>query len=207
VPDPLAWVAGRRASRLRRLAIQYVEHGWPIARLATQQYGRCACGLLACVEPHLVLGPSPVITTATVADDAFASGRWAIGLLTQHFDVLELPASFGAHLHHQLRMQCPTSLAPATRQWQFVVTPRSVPHGLVEAAGGHVYGGSSDWIVAPGTYTETTGRIRWLTPPYMTGWRPYQRRDPIDVVFSTVDWSDVDAPSVRLPGLIDEALT
>lgn len=198
--------ARRRADRLRRLAVQYVEHGWPIARLAIQHGGRCACGLLDCVEPHLVLAPSPVITTAAAADDAFSSGRWAIGLLTQCFDVLELPARFGAPLHHQLKTECPTALAPGTRQWHFFVTPGSVSRRLIEAAGGQVHSGSSDWVLAPGTYTEPTGRIRWLTQPYLTHWRPYQRRDAIDIVFNTGDWSAVDAPSPRLPELVNDAL-
>jgi hypothetical protein len=76
---------------------------------------------------------------------------------------------------------------------------------LVDAAGGRLFTGSSDWIIAPGTYTESTGRIRWLIPTYLTDWRPYQRRDAIDVVFSTDDWSDVDAPATRLPAVVDEA--
>jgi len=207
VSDFLTRIVKHRADRLQRLAIQYVEHGWPIARVAVPRNGRCACGLLDCIEPHLSLAPSPVITTVAAAEAAFSSDRWAIGLLPQHFDVLELPARFGAPLHHQLKTQCPTALAPATRRWQFFVVPGSVPRTLIEAAGGELHSGSSDWIIAPGTYTEPTGRIRWLTPPYLTHWQPYHRRNPIGIVLRTVDWSDVDAPSPSLPGLVDDTLT
>jgi hypothetical protein len=72
--------------------------------------------------------------------------------------------------------------------------------------GGRIVGGSSGWVIAPGTYTEATGRIRWLTSPYLTRWCPYQRQDSIDGVFTTLDWSHTDAPVSRMPALIDEAL-
>jgi hypothetical protein len=196
----------RRTQRLRRLAIHYVEHGWPIACIAIQHAGRCTCGLSECVEPHLVFAQPPVITTTAGVDAAFRTERWAIALPTYRFDVVEVPARFGAPLHHQLKAQCPTTLAPATRRWQFFVTPGSIPRDLIEAAGGQVFSGQTNWVVAPGTYTEVTGRIRWLTPPYLTHWQPYQRRDAIDAVFATVDWYDVDAPAPRLPKLVDDAM-
>lgn len=200
------WVKRRRTSQLRRQAIEYVQHGWPIARLAIQRGGRCACRLMDCVEPHLTVTRPPVITTTAAAEDAFCSGRWEIALLTLPFDVLELPARSGAPLNHQLKSQCPTAIAPATRRWHFFVTPGSVPRRLAEAAGGQVFTGSDAWVLAPGTYTETTGRTRWLTPPYQTRWRPYQRRDAIDAVLSTVDWSAAEAPTAPLPKLVDDAL-
>ena len=204
--DRRLWIADRRISRLRRTAIQYVEHGWPVARLAVPRGGQCPCGLLECVEPHLVLGSCPVITTPADAEQAFATGRWAIALQTLHFDVLDIPARFGAPLHYQLKASCPTALAPTNRRWQFFVAPRSVPRRPIEAAGGRIFSGASGWVPAPGTATDTSGRIRWLVPPYLTNWQPYQRRDPIDVVFGTHDWSASAAPSPRLPPLVGGAL-
>jgi hypothetical protein len=205
VPD-LPWSAERRSHRLRRLAVRYIENGWPIARLAVPRDGRCACGLMGCPAPHLLLKTPVLITTKAEVEAAFAEARWAIALATRHFDVVELPAQFGAPLHHQLRTTCPTALAPATRRWQFYVTPGSVPHGLVEAAGGKVVTGPSGWVAAPGTTTEASGTICWLVPPYLTHWRPYQRRDAIDMVFSTVDWSASDAPAGELPKFVAAVL-
>jgi hypothetical protein len=207
VSDLFVWTTRRRADRQQRLAVQYVEHGWPIARLAIQREGYCACRLVDCVEPHLAPGQPPVITSVNAAETAFSNGRWAIALLTWRFDVLDLPPHFGAPLHHHLKAQCPTALAPATRHWYFFVAPGSVPPSLIDAAGGRLSTGSSDWVIAPGTYTESTGRIRWLTPPYLAHWLPYQRRDAIDIVLSTVDWSDADAPAAGPTALVDEALT
>jgi hypothetical protein len=146
-----------------------------------------------------------VLTTAAAVETAFAKGRWAIALLTWHFDVLELPAHLGAPLHYQLKTQCPTALAPTTRRWRFFVSPESVSHDRIEAVDGQVISGSSGWVIAPGTYTEATGRTRWLTAPYMTHWQTYQRQDSIDAVFGTVDWSDA-APTPRPPRIIDDVL-
>jgi hypothetical protein len=103
VLDVLTWITRGRADRLQRLAVQYVEHGWPIAPLAIQRDGYCACRLVDCIEPHLAPGQPPVITSVNAAETAFSNGRWAIALLTWRFDVLELPAHVGAPLHHQLK--------------------------------------------------------------------------------------------------------
>ncbi|TCC52144.1 hypothetical protein E0H73_40115 [Kribbella pittospori] len=105
----------------------------------------------------------------------FANGRWSIAWLTWQFDVLELPAHLGAPLHAHLNSRYPTALAPATRRWQFFVEPGSVTPDGVKAAGGQVIAGSSGWMIALGTYTEATGRVRWLTAaPYLTSWQPHR---------------------------------
>jgi hypothetical protein len=82
----------------------------------------------------------------------------------------------------------------------------SVSHRQIEVVGGRVITGSPGWVIAPGTYTEATGRTRWLTPPHLSRWQPYQRQDSIDAVFSTVDWFEADAPAPRMPRIIDEVL-
>ncbi|MFI5709933.1 hypothetical protein [Kribbella sp. NPDC051620] len=58
-----------------------------------------------------------------------------------------------------------------------------MPREQVEAVGGVLHSGPKGWVPAPGTWTEETGWIRWLVHPYLTEWRPYQRRDPIDLIF------------------------
>jgi hypothetical protein len=196
----------RRGDRLRRLATRYVENGWPVARLAVPRDGGCACGLLGCLEPHLLLKPPATISTQPEVEAAFADGRWAIALTTRNFDVLEVPARFGAPLHHQLKAICPTAFAPATRTWQFFVAQCSVPAELAEAAEGQLIAGPGGWLPAPGTNTEATGAIRWLVHPYLTNWRAYQRRDAIDTIFSTVDWSASAAPASHLPTIVDDLL-
>lgn len=199
-------MATRRNERLRRVATRYVDNGWPVARLAVPWAGACACGLSSCVEPHLTPMTPFVITTRPESEAAFADGRWAIALPTQNFDVLEIPAWFGAPLHQQLKTICPTAFAPATRTWQFFVARDSVPTDLADAAGGQLIAGPDRWVAAPGTKTEATGTIRWLVHPYLTRWEAYQRRDAIDSVLNTVDWSARDPPTSPFPGIIDDLL-
>ena len=103
--------------------------------------------------------------------------------MTEWVDVMELPAGYGAILNYQLKAGCPTAMAPAKRRWWFFVVQGSVPREQVEQAGGVLRSGAAGWVPAPGTWSEETGRIRWLTHPYLTEWRPYQRRDPIDQIF------------------------
>jgi hypothetical protein len=103
--------------------------------------------------------------------------------VTEGFDVVELPAEYGALLHHQLKQTCPTAMAPLQRRWLFFLVPGSIPAAQVAAAGGVLHSGADGWVPAPGTRLETTGRIRWLVHPYLTGWRPYRRRDAVDQVF------------------------
>ena len=111
------------------------------------------------------------------------AGEWEIALVTEWFDVMELPPEYGAVLNHQLKAGCPTAMAPAKRRWLFFVVQGSVPREQVVSAGGVLRSGVQDWVPAPGTWLEETGRIRWLVHPYLTEWRPYQRRDPIDLIF------------------------
>jgi hypothetical protein len=117
--------------------------------------------------------------------DALWSGssEWGIALVAEWFDVMQLPPQYGALLNHQLKASCPTAMAPAKRQWWFFVVKGSVAGEQVRQAGGVLRSGVADWVPAPGTWSEDTGRIRWLVQPHLTGWRPYQRRDPIDQVF------------------------
>jgi hypothetical protein len=108
---------------------------------------------------------------------------WEIALITDSYDVVDVPPQYGALLNQLLKATCPTAMAPARRRWWFFVTPGSIPPAQVAAADGVLHTGPRDWVPAPGTITEPTGRIRWLVHPHLTTWHPYQRRDPIDLVF------------------------
>ncbi|GAA0946729.1 hypothetical protein GCM10009554_42920 [Kribbella koreensis] len=148
----------------------------------------------------------PTIHTQDEAAEAFSDGRWEIALITQHFDVLELPARLGAPLHDQLKGACPTAIVPASRTWQFFVTQGSVPAELAENAGGRVISGPNGWVLTPSTKMGATKRIRWLIHPSLTRWEPYRRRDAIDMVFETADWSAYDAPTNPSSAIVDGLL-
>lgn len=182
VPDPWADLTLRRhARKLRERAIRYAEHGWPVAPLAVPRYGVCPCRRGDCVDPHPA---GEVVRSAGWADAVWSEDPWEIALVTDHLDVVEVPPQFGAPLHHLLKTTCPTAMAPAQRRWLFFLVPGSMSPDLVAGAGGVLHRGAGDWVPAPGTNTESTGRVRWLVHPYLTHWLPYQRRDPVDLVLS-----------------------
>lgn len=180
-PDRWSEVTGRRyARKLRERAIRYAEHGWPVAPLAVPRYGFCPCRQGDCVDPHLA---GEVVRGAGQADAVWSEDPWDIALMTEYFDVVDVPPRFGAPLNHLLKTTCPTAMAPARRRWWFFLVPGSMSPATVAAADGVLHTGPTGWVPAPGTHTDTTGRIRWLTHPYLTHWHPYQRRDPIDQIF------------------------
>lgn len=173
---------GRRA-RITERALEYTEHDWPVAALAVPWGPRCPCGA-SCADPHVVSG---VVTTPANAAEVWVPGHeWDVALVTSWFDVVDLPAKYGAMLNHKLITTCPTATVPRGRRWHFVVGAGSFPADLVAAAGGTIHSGPDDWIAASPTCTEATGRIGWVVPPLLTRWQPFHRADLVDVVFATV---------------------
>jgi hypothetical protein len=161
-------VSPRQAKRLRERAIQYAEHGWPVAPLVVPVDSADA--------PRRV--GDPAYGRADV--EAIWAGRnWGIALCAEHFEVMELPPEYGALLNQQLRTTCPTAMAPVHRRWWFFLERGSVTPTQVEAVGGVLH---REWVPAPGTRQESTGRIRWLVHPMLTHWRSYRRQDPIALV-------------------------
>ena len=162
------WLRRVQAKRLRERAIRYAVNGWPVAPLAVP-HGHC-------VDPHLV---GEVARTGPQAEAAWSEYGWDIALMTERFEVMELPPEYGALLNHALKTSCPTAMAPTHRRWWFFLEPWSIDDELVIAAGGVLH---REWVPAPGTRLESTGRIRWLVHPYQTRWQPYRRRDPVGSV-------------------------
>jgi hypothetical protein len=127
-----------------------------------------------------------VVRQGFQAEAVWSEHPWGIALVTEGFDVVDIPPEFGALLHQHLKTTCPTAMAPARRRWWFFLMPGSIPAGQVAAAGGVLHSGVDDWVPAPGTNSEATGRVRWLVHPHLTSWQPYQRRDPVDLVFPSL---------------------
>lgn len=159
--------------------MRYVENGWSVAPLAVPRDGVCLCVRGDCVDPHLV---GPVVRSVRQAEAIWGEHPWEIALITDSYDVVDLPPKYGALLNQLLKATCPTAMAPLHRRWWFFVAPQSIPGTQIEAAGGILHTTPSDWLPAPGTSTDTTGRIRWLVHPHQTRWHPYHRRDPMDLV-------------------------
>ncbi|MEU4606813.1 hypothetical protein AB0F43_27845 [Kribbella sp. NPDC023972] len=169
------WTRRARARRLRERAVRYTENSWPVAPLAVPQEAGSA--------PELV---GEVVRTGAEAQVVWGENGWDIALIAQHFEVMELPPEFGALLNHQLKQSCPTAMAPARRHWLFFLEAGSVAAERIAMVGGVLH---RDWVPAPGTRLESTGRIRWLVQPYQTRWQPLRRQDPIDTVLGSFsDW-------------------
>jgi hypothetical protein len=134
------------------------------------------------VDEHLV---GEVVRDSARVDAVWGipGADWGVALIAENFDVVDLPPEYGALLNHRLKATCPTAMAPVGRRWWFFMVPGSIPGEQVEAAGGVLHSGPGGWVPAPETRLETTGRIRWLVHPYLTRWRPYQRRDAVEEVF------------------------
>lgn len=167
---------------LRGRAMEYAAHRWPVAALAVPRSGRCQCERGDCVEPHLLDGVA--IIDPVEAGKAWADHGWAVALVTSEFDVVDLPAAYGAALNYRLLARCPTAVAPRDRRWHFVMESGSVDAGLVTAAGGVLHSGPGDWIPTSPTRTGATGRVGWVVPPLQAHWRPYRRSDAIDTIFA-----------------------
>lgn len=171
---------GRRRKLLEN-ALDYVQHGWAVTRLAVPYGGVCACPLRACVDPHLMLRPPLILSTAKDVETAWSKHPWDIALVANQFEVFEAPAPIGAPLHKLLGNNCPTAFLPATHRWQFFLAPGSLSADKVHPAGGELI---TTWVPAPGTKTEAAGTARWIVPPYMAHWKPHVRQDAIDLVLA-----------------------
>ena len=146
------------------------------------------------MDPHLA---GAAVRDGARAEVVWQERAWEIALLTEGFEVLDVPPEYGALLNQQLKATCPTAMAPVGRRWWFFLVPGSMEPERVARAGGVLHSTSSaapgpaaagsgtavGWVAAPGTVLESTGRIRWLVHPYLTRWQPYQRRDAVDQVF------------------------
>ncbi|QNE23003.1 hypothetical protein F1D05_18840 [Kribbella qitaiheensis] len=161
--------------------MRYVENGWTVAPLAVPRDGVCLCVRGDCVDPHLA---GPVVRSVAQAEAIWSEHPWDIALITDSYDVIDVPPQYGALLNQLLKATCPTAMASFRKRWWFFVAPDSIPAAQVAAADGVLHTGPADWIPAPDTFTESTGRTRWLVHPHLTRWRPYQRHDVIDLVFS-----------------------
>lgn len=170
------------AHKVRARAVEYASHGWPVAPLAVPQLGRCPCEKGDCHSPHLA-GPA---TVDPVEAEEIWSTNWNIALVTSEFDIVELPAKYGAALHHKLLTTCPTAMAYRHRRWFFVMVAGSLDPDDIEAAEGKLHSGPDNWIPGPPFWSEDTGRVDWLVQPYLTHWKPYLRLDLVDLVFRRI---------------------
>ena len=159
-------------SRLRRAAVRYTEHGWPVVPGAVRcgDRFRCAagCPTVACHPDWTDWAP-----TATT-DPRWVAALWAfrpraVLLATgRAFDVLEVTAFLGAGAERGPG-RGPVAVTGAGR-WMFLVRPAAPLRPELSARPDVVLHGAGSWIPAPPTVT-TEGRVRWLVDPEEVHWQ------------------------------------
>ena len=184
---------------LRRAALRYAGHGWPVtpdARLSGHRYScdRPGCPITSC-HP----------ATDSWADDASADparvAHWwrrrphTVLLATGWaFDVLEVPAALGVRVlgttrlhagllgHQQPDVRGPVAVTPAGR-WMFLVRPGTALRAELDGRLDVVRHGRGSWIpVAPSRTPD--GPVRWAVTPEEVHWR---LPDPVAVQAMLVD--------------------
>jgi hypothetical protein len=171
-----------RSKRTLRHALEYVDHGWPIAALATPENGECPCGR-ECEKPHLV---SDTVYTHDRAHTVwFKNHPWDIALMCDDFDAVGLPTAAGAPLYHSLGTKCPTMTVFKGKWWVFIVRPGAFDLKEVLKAGGTIRNGPEHWAPAAPSLLDGLGRLYWVAHPRETVWTPYARIDSVDIALGT----------------------
>jgi hypothetical protein len=183
------WTIGPREyldrRRLRRAALRYAGHGWPVTPGAYLAGDRLACGRTACP----ITGCHPV--AESWEDDASTEAprvaRWwrrrpyPVLLVTgATFDVLEAPAAVGLRVLGAVRLHTgvlgaadgdargPVAVTPSGR-WMFLVRPGVDLRPELESCPDIRHHGRGSWIPAAPSRTPG-GPVRWAVPPQQTGW-------------------------------------
>jgi Bifunctional DNA primase/polymerase, N-terminal len=175
---------------LRRAAIRYARHGWPVIPGAFLIHDRYLCGPLC-----PTVGCHPAIDDwqrqATV-DPATIAGWWAdtpysVLLATGHaFDVIDVPARLGrpacqllgaggdARPGASAASGASAGAGPVaetrTGRWMFLVSPRGRLRAELAGQLDVVIHGEQSWIPAPPTRSPA-GPIRWVVSPAAAAWR------------------------------------
>jgi hypothetical protein len=163
--------------RLRRTALRYAAHGWPVLPGACLTGDRFACGRAGC---QIVAG-HPAIDAwenSASSDPAKVAEWWrhrphTILLATGWtFDVLEVPAALGLRTLGAIRRHdgVPGPIAvTAAGSWMFLVRPgRSLRTELDDRLDVLRHGRGS-WIPAAPSRMPG-GQVRWAVPPERTQW-------------------------------------
>lgn len=155
---------------LRRAALRYAAHGWPVtpgAHLTASGFdcGRPGCDITGC---H----PALDAWTVSAGDDPARIAAWwqrrphtvllATGIT---FDVLEVPASLGGHgpAHGPVAVT-------AGGRWMFLVRPGSPLRPELDRRLDVIRHGTGSWIPAPPSRLPE-GPVRWEIPPARVHWR------------------------------------
>jgi hypothetical protein len=184
---------------LRRAALRYAAHGWPVTPGACLTGHRFACDHPGCP----IMGCHPA--TPSWEDDAGADparvAHWwrhrpyAVLLATGwKFDALEVPAALGIRVlgatrlhagvlgHERPDVRGPVAVTPAGR-WMFLVRPGAALCSELDSRPDVVRHSRGSWIPAAPSRTPD-GPVRWAVAPDQVHWR---LPDPVAVQAMLVD--------------------
>jgi hypothetical protein len=185
VPAPLRNRMSRRL--LRRHALRYADHGWPVtpgARLVGHRFAcdRPGCSILMC-HPALESWADSATTDPRRIHEWWRRQPHTVLLATgDRFDALEVPASLGLRVLGTARLlgaappvpgrsdaRGPVAVTAAGR-WMFLVQPGTPLRPELDNRLDIVRHGRGSWIpAAPSRLLE--GPVRWAVPPERTQWR------------------------------------
>lgn len=172
--------------RLRRAALRYAEHGWPVTPGACLAGHRFVCGRAGC--PTTGCHPALESWQASASTDIAQIAVWwrhrphtvllATGVA---FDVLEVPAALGRRALGAVRLHAGVvGRAEAVARGPVAVTPTSGFMFLVATGDGLrpelenrmdvVRHGRGSWVPAAPSRTPD-GPVRWAVAPEETLWR------------------------------------
>jgi hypothetical protein len=165
-------------TRLRRAALRYAAHGWPVTPGAVLAGHRFVCGRAGCptTGAHPALdGWEGTATTDVPRVAAWWQHRPHTVLLATGtaFDVLDVPAKLGMRVLGASRLGAddlrgPVAVTP-TGRWMFLVRPGDPLRPELEASLDVVRHGRGSWIPAPPTRT-VEGRVQWTVSPEHVRW-------------------------------------
>jgi hypothetical protein len=171
--------------RLRRAAVRYAAHGWPVTPGAYLTGDRFACGRPGCP----IMGCHPAIESweDESSTDGARVARWwrrrpyTVLLATGwKFDVLEVPAAVGLRVLGTVRLHTgvlgpepgdargPVAVTP-TGRWMFLVRPGEELRPELATCLDVLRHGRGSWIPA-GPSRTPEGPVRWAVAPEHTGW-------------------------------------
>jgi hypothetical protein len=167
----MVWEHWRR-SVMRRAALRFTDHGWPVVPGAPLIGGRYACSPLcptvAC-HPALEDWENRATVDQSDVDEWWSAAAFSVLLATGHsFDVIEVPGHLGSPATRHAALG-PVAVAPSGRWMFFVQTGDTLRPELDERLDVVLHAAGS-WVPAPPTRSPI-GNVRWAVHPGVTGWR------------------------------------
>jgi hypothetical protein len=173
---PASFVDQRDRLRLRRAALRYAAHGWPVTPGAWLSGHRFACGRPGCpimtCHPALESWEDSASTAASTVHGWWRSHPHTVLLATGgSFDALEVPAALGLRVLGRARLMGhagPVAKTAADR-WMFLVRPGVPLRSELDHRVDIVRHGRGSWIpAAPSQMLE--GMVRWAVRPEQCAW-------------------------------------